>query len=143
VAICNQRLVSLEQGRVSFSYKDYADNARAKQMTLDADEFIRRFLLHVLPKGFVRIRHYGLLAGRNMDTKLADCRRLLSDGNAPQEIEGSAVAPLVIENGESQEACLRCPRCQGPLQRRELQPIPLPSSCSAAFKRSLPYLDTS
>ena len=62
VAISNQRLLHLQDGKVVFQYKDYAQGQKRKQMTLAAEEFLRRFLLHVLPKGFVRIRHYGLLA---------------------------------------------------------------------------------
>src|SRR5262249_22409327 len=76
VAISNQRLVSLEDGRVTFRYKDYADDQRCKTMTLTAEEFLRRFVPHVLPKGFVKVRHYGLLAPRDRDERLAWCRRL-------------------------------------------------------------------
>jgi hypothetical protein len=64
VAISNHRLVALEHGRVTFSYKDYADGDKRKLMTVSAAEFLRRFLLHVLPEGFTRIRHYGLYAHR-------------------------------------------------------------------------------
>src|SRR6516164_1508487 len=64
VAISNRRLLSLEDGRVSFEYKDYAEGNKTKVMTLEATEFIRRFLLHVLPTGFVRIRQFGFLANR-------------------------------------------------------------------------------
>jgi len=77
VAISNQRLRSLENGRVTFDWKDYADRARTKTMTLDAVEFIRRFLLHVLPSGFVRIRQFGFLANRLRQHQLARCRMLL------------------------------------------------------------------
>lgn len=77
VAIANHRIVSIRGGRVSFTIKDYKDGARKKTMTLEAVEFLRRFLLHVLPKRFVRIRHYGLCASRNVNTKLATARRLL------------------------------------------------------------------
>src|SRR5215470_11054748 len=66
VAIANSRLVSMEHDRVSFRWKDYADRHRTKVMTVSAEEFLRRVLLHVLPKGFVRIRHYGLLASVNV-----------------------------------------------------------------------------
>jgi hypothetical protein len=59
--------------RIQFHFKDYADDQKIKRMTLAADEFLRRFLLHVLPKGFVRIRHYGLLASPNVRTKLKLC----------------------------------------------------------------------
>ena len=77
VAIGNSRLVALEAGRVTFTYKDYADAARTKAMTLDGVEFLRRWVQHVLPRGFVKIRHYGLLANRHRAAKLAVCRRLL------------------------------------------------------------------
>jgi len=65
VAISNQRLLSLHDGKLTFRYKDYAQQGRQRTMTLDAVEFLRRFLLHVLPKGFMRIRYYGFLANRN------------------------------------------------------------------------------
>ncbi len=78
VAISNHRLKEIAEGRVAFSVKDYKDDARHKIMTLDAVEFLRRFLLHVLPKGFVRIRHYGLSASRNVNTKLVAARQLLN-----------------------------------------------------------------
>jgi hypothetical protein len=77
VAISNQRLLSMENGRVTFAYKDYADGNKSKVMTLDATEFIRRFLLHILPRGFVRIRQFGFLANRTRGKKLALCRALL------------------------------------------------------------------
>jgi hypothetical protein len=77
VAISNQRLLRMEDGRVSFEYKDYADNNRTKVMTLSATEFIRRFLIHILPRGFVRIRQFGFLANRARSKKLALCRSLL------------------------------------------------------------------
>jgi predicted RNA-binding Zn-ribbon protein involved in translation (DUF1610 family) len=75
-AIGNSRIVSFDGRRVRFRYKDYRDN-RTKIMTLDADEFLRRFLLHILPQGFMRIRHYGLLANRTKAAKLEQCRLLL------------------------------------------------------------------
>jgi hypothetical protein len=77
VAISNQRLIALRDGRVTFSYQDYADGRKIKAMTLESVEFIRRFLLHVLPAGFVRIRYYGFLANRDRQQHLAECRRLL------------------------------------------------------------------
>jgi hypothetical protein len=73
IAISNHRILHFEDGRVTFSYKDYTDNDRRKVMTLDCIEFIRRFLMHVVPKGFMRIRHYGFMANRNRATKLARC----------------------------------------------------------------------
>jgi Putative transposase len=76
-AISNRRLVSLEDGRVSFRWKDYARGGRHRTMMLAAIEFVRRFMTHVLPSGFVRIRHYGILANRHRREKLAWCRELL------------------------------------------------------------------
>jgi hypothetical protein len=83
VAIANSRLVSLDQGKVSFRWKDYRHHDKAKLMTLSADEFIRRFLLHALPDGFHRIRHYGLLANGHRVAKLARCRLLLAAPTPP------------------------------------------------------------
>ena len=82
VAISNRRLIALEDGEVTFHWKDYAHGGGPKTMTLKAVEFIRRFLLHVLPAGFVRIRHYGFLANRVCREKLALCPRAAgcSDG---------------------------------------------------------------
>ena len=77
VAIANSRLVRLEEGQVSFRWRDYRHHDKLKVMTLAAGEFIRRFLLHTLPDGFHRIRHYGLLANGHRRAKLAHCRQLL------------------------------------------------------------------
>jgi hypothetical protein len=77
VAISNNRLVKIEGNQVTFTYRDRNDNDQIKLMTLDASEFIRRFLLHILPDGFVKIRHYGILSTRNRKTKLPRCMRLL------------------------------------------------------------------
>jgi hypothetical protein len=81
VAISNRRLLGCENGRVRFRWKDYRANSKCKVMTLDADEFIRRFLLHTLPKGFRRIRHFGFLANACRVSKLARIRSTL---NAPK-----------------------------------------------------------
>jgi hypothetical protein len=80
VAISNNRLTQIDDETVSFRWKDYRHHDRQKIMTLSADEFIRRFLMHVVPDGFQRIRHYGLLGSRSRQVKLARCRELL---NAP------------------------------------------------------------
>ena len=77
VAIANSRLVGLDDGQVSFTWKDYRQDGRTKVMTLPADEFIRRFLQHTLPDGFHRIRHIGFLANRHRTAKLVLCRELL------------------------------------------------------------------
>jgi len=83
VAISNHRIAAFEKGKVTFVFKDHASGGKEKRLTLDAVEFIRRFLLHVLPKGLVRIRHYGLYAGRNVRGKLEHARRLLSPEGPP------------------------------------------------------------
>jgi hypothetical protein len=78
VAICNDRLLGIDDNKVHFRWKDYRDNSRQKTMTLAADEFIRRFLIHVLPEGFQRIRYYGFLGNCCRKSKLARCRELLN-----------------------------------------------------------------
>jgi hypothetical protein len=106
VAISNRRLLHLADGRVTFRYTDYADDHRAKVMTLDAVEFLRRFVQHVLPKGFVKVRHYGLLANRRREHRLGVCRRLLFvAGVGPQSV-GDAVRVK-----PAQRPC--CPHCGG------------------------------
>ncbi len=78
IAISNERILKLEASQVSFRWRDYSDGDKEKIMTVAAEEFIRRFLLHVLPAGFVKIRHYGLLANRNRKNNIALCRKLLN-----------------------------------------------------------------
>jgi hypothetical protein len=97
VAISNHRLVAFENDRVSFRWRDYAHGGKKKVMTVSADEFLRRFLLHVLPKGLVRIRHFGFFANRRRETALARCRELLG---AATSAEGSETTNLP-----------RCPAC--------------------------------
>src|SRR6266478_3539364 len=90
VAISNNRLLDIENDRVRFLWKDYRDDNRQKTMTLSADEFIRRFLIHVLPDGFQRIRDYGFLSNRHRKDKLALCRQLL--GMPPFDPQTAAAA---------------------------------------------------
>src|SRR5262249_34167904 len=78
VAISNRRLLTMQDGYVSFAWKDYADGAKDKVMTVSAEEFIRRFLQHALPTGFQRIRYYGFLANCHRARKLTLCRQLLA-----------------------------------------------------------------
>ena len=82
VAIGNGRLLDIADGQVTFSYLDRKDNGRRKEQTVSADEFIRRFLLHVLPRGLFRMRHYGILANRFKAQRLARCRRTDGPGGA-------------------------------------------------------------
>ncbi len=78
VAISNERIKNVENGLVTFEYKDYKDNSKIKEMTISSEEFIRRFLLHVLPNNFTKIKHYGLLTNRNKKDTIKLCRLLIS-----------------------------------------------------------------
>lgn len=108
VAISNRRLVSMDEGQVAFGYKDYRRGHRERVMRLAAVEFMRRFLLHVLPKGFVRIRHYGLLSNRSRRDKLRLCRRLLgSVAQAEADTERAGATEAASYEGHN-----RCPACR-------------------------------
>jgi hypothetical protein len=107
VAISNHRLVSFADGKVTFRWRDSAHNNEQKLLPLSLDEFLRRFLLHVLPKGFVRIRHFGFLANRKRATTLPLCFQLLG-AEPPTEQEPSSTddtSPLRL-----------CPKCGGPMR---------------------------
>lgn len=110
VAISNGRLVSLIEDRVSFRWRDSQDGKRLKVMTLEAVEFIRRFLLHILPTGFVKIRHFGFLSNRNRAQALRLCRHHLHSC-----LEDHPIPDLLApERRQAMEH--RCPRCaQGTL----------------------------
>jgi Putative transposase/Transposase zinc-binding domain len=112
-AISNHRLVDLADGRVSFRWKDYAHGGRQGTMTLDSVEFVRRFLMHVLPSGFVRVRHSGLLANRHRQDKLARCRELIGMAATPQAdttpTDADPVKPPVPETTVTPTRV--CPRC--------------------------------
>ena len=103
VAITNQRLVAFDGQRVTFRWKDYAHGNKKRMMTLTASEFLRRFLLHVLPRGLVRIRSFGFLANRRRAKLLPLCQRLLQENPQPQlsATVGSTAKPAVF----------RCPKC--------------------------------
>lgn len=108
VAISNQRLASLEEGQVTFTYRDRRDGDRKKSMRLPAEEFIGRFLKHVLPKGFMRIRHYGLLANRSKQQRLVACRQVLRASPPEAREPRSLVEWLLLWTGQD---VTRCPRC--------------------------------
>src|SRR6202163_2371205 len=114
VAISNNRLLDIEDGQVQFRYKDYRHDSQQKVMTLSADEFIRRFLLHVLPNGFQRIRYYGFLGNRYRQEKLQRCRQLL--GMASTDQSSPAIEPPKDYRDRYQELTghsLRlCPACR-------------------------------
>jgi len=105
VAISNHRLVAFDGERVTFRWRDYANGNRQRTMTLSATEFLRRFVQHVLPRGFVRIRQFGLLANRCRKPMLALARKLLA--STPQAILSSQSDPAPL---------WRCPRCSAPMR---------------------------
>ena len=90
IAISERRLVSVDGEAVTFEYRDYARGNRRRTMTLDGGEFLRRFLLHAVPRGFMRVRHFGLLANRVRAENLAACRRLLSASPPPPPVTAAA-----------------------------------------------------
>ena len=105
VAISNHCLSAFDEERVTFRWKDYAHGGKQAKMTLGATEFLRRFFLHVLPKGFVRIRHFGFLANRFRASHLALGRELLASG-------GSTEQEVKTNDARSEASSLwRCPRC--------------------------------
>jgi hypothetical protein len=124
VAISNHRLMAFDGEQVSFHWKDYAHGSVQKVMTLAATEFLRRFFLHVLPKGFVRIRHFGFIANRFRKQALAECRRLL------------AVSAPVITAPCEQRAEWHCPRCGARMEVRQ-------AFTAAELLRRCPLLDSS
>src|SRR2546428_10032385 len=125
IALSNDRLLAVRDGRVRLRWRDYADGDRVKVMALDVDEFLRRFLLHVVPDGFVRIRHFGLLANRRRAAALAQCRTLLAQPAPPTGPPESARAFMLRLTGIDIE---RCPSCQqGVLRPLEVLP-PAPAT---------------
>jgi hypothetical protein len=131
VAIANHRLQFVGDGVVRFTCKDYADHHATKTMTLPAREFLRRFLLHVVPRGFVRIRHYGLVANRHRDQKLARCRDLLgvpSLGAVEEPPEPATDHPTPATE-DTQPPRTPCPICGGAMRLVErLAPRPADTS---------------
>jgi hypothetical protein len=110
VAISNNRLLSMANGKVRFRYKDYRDGNRQKTMTLDGEEFIRRFLIHVLPTGFHRIRYFGFLGNRQRARKLERCRELL--GMAPATPAGPLADYRDRFEALTGQSLRQCPHCQ-------------------------------
>jgi hypothetical protein len=108
VAITNRRLLALEEGRVTLRWKDYAHGNRQRLMTLDAVAFIRRFLLHILPAGFQRLRHYRVLANRGRQAKLERCRGLLQQPVSPTP----PVSPATTAAPALDQPAPVCPVCQ-------------------------------
>jgi len=108
VAISNSRILALEDGKVTFRWRDYADNNKTKEMTVSADEFIRRFMLHVLPLGFRKIRHYGLLAPAGKEKRLRLCKRLTHTAVRARDKNRTALEILSDKFGDTFRKCPRC-----------------------------------
>ncbi|MCU1327442.1 MAG: putative transposase y4qJ, partial [Bryobacterales bacterium] len=118
VAISDHRILKVRDGSVTFQWKDYRrkEKHNSQEMTVQAGEFIRRFLIHVLPPGFPRIRYYGFLANRNRRQMLALCRQLLTEPVTellPEQKRCRAVAKSL-----DQRQPLRCPHCRQGVMRR-------------------------
>jgi len=139
VAISNHRLVALEDGQVTFRYKDYQRGHRLRTLTLEAVEFLRRLMLHVPPHGFHRLRHFGFLANRVRQEKLAQCRSLLGQATRPpaqqEAVDLKTPAVSAAEPGSV------CPVCQ----HGRMQLVQTLYRQQAAWDLSLPALgfDTS
>jgi len=142
-AISNHRLVELADGRVSFRWKDYAHGGRQGIMTLDSVEFVRRFLMHVLPSGFVRVRHYGLLANRHRQEKLARCRELIGLAVTPRaDTVPSEPDPVLATVPETTVTPTRvCPRCGAGrmVVVGEFPPLPSASGTRAGLEPCLTW----
>jgi hypothetical protein len=129
VAISNERIESLKDDQVTFRYKDYAHGHRWRRMTLTVHEFLRRFMQHVLPRRFVRIRSFGLLANRGRDEQLARCRQLLGC-TEPETVNKTSE---LLRNSSPDEDSRRCPACgQGTLLLVARTPRPRQSELVAS-----------
>jgi len=115
VAIANRRIASIENSGVTFSWKDYANGNQKRNMTLEPCEFLRRFLLHVLPSGFMRIRYYGFLANRNRAENIQLVRRLVqhqSGSTRPIDEDGTSAHPSERLNADLEPESELCPECK-------------------------------
>ncbi len=115
LAIANSRITAADSDSVSFRYQDYARGHRTRVMKLDAVEFLRRFLQHVLPDRFVRIRHYGFLANRARKEKLPLCRKLIARATGQHLITAPDFQACLDVPGDDRE---RCPTCHAGTMRR-------------------------
>jgi hypothetical protein len=114
VAISNHRLISLAGGKVTFRWRDSAHKNKKRRMSLPVEEFLRRFLLHVLPRGFVRIRHFGILSTRNRSALLPLCRQLIGSLPPLKDPPHAKRQSAICDDGLWQ-----CAICQGPMQLLE------------------------
>ena len=115
-----RRILSVGDGAVRFQYRDYADHNRSKEMTLSATELLRRFLLHVVPRGFMRIRHYGVTANRHREQKLARARELLGQSSQLVAEEKSSLDSLETNTTDTAPDPSTCPACGGTMRVVEI-----------------------
>jgi hypothetical protein len=134
IAISNSRLLAIDDGMVRFRWKDYRRDNRHGTMTLTSDEFIRRFLIHVLPSGFQRIRYYGFLCNRQRATKLARCRELIGSPRGTSDVVRPPERYRDLYEVLTGKSLTRCPACgQGNmLVVRTLSPAPQPWTCDTS-----------
>ncbi len=119
VAISNHRILSVDKGRVSFEYKDYKDEAKIKEMSLPAEEFIRRFLLHILPRGYHKIHMYGFLTNSRRAKNIEKVRGLIQANSSLFELKDALVEKLIKQMEEFPIA--QCPKCKkGTMQKKKL-----------------------
>lgn len=119
VAISNSRILKVENRTVTFSWRDYKDGNKVKEMTVTAEEFIRRFLMHILPDGFVKIRHFGILSSKNKQTKLKKCKELLGNYKSSRsKMKENDLLKELVEKPETE-----CPCCgNGVMRTRRIIP---------------------
>jgi len=117
VAISNNRILKVRQGKTQISWRDYASGNKTKVMELSNKEFIRRFLFHILPHGFTRIRHYGLYASKNKTTKLEACRKAIGSKRKPKEPQETSLEMVCRLLGRDVRLC---PYCGNPLEQHAL-----------------------
>ena len=120
VALSNRRILSIDNAVVCFEYRDYADHNQRKQMSLPATEFLRRFLQHVVPKGFMRIRHYGITANCRRREKLARCRELLGQLPPAPDMSNPEAHRRGTDGAGCDSAAVRCPACGAPMRIIEI-----------------------
>lgn len=130
VAISNKRIISIENNNVTFKWRDYKDKSKCKLMSISAEEFIRRFLIHILPNGFMKIRHYGFLGNRNKSTKLKICKQLT---NTPI-LDREKISTLQLIEQIVGRNVSKCPKCgSNKLIRRTYLSKSPPTSVKTAY----------
>ena len=121
VAISNSRIIKIEDGKVTFRWRDYRDKSKEKLMTIEGHEFISRFLMHVLPYRFVKIRHFGILSNPNRQSKLLKCKKLTGVNLASIPKKLTTAELLLKLTGRDMTIC---PCCQkGHMKRQSLLPL--------------------